>query len=52
MKILITGSNGFVGKNLVEFLKTKQDNELYLFDKPGTILPLSAILFSINSGSL
>ena len=23
MKILITGSNGFVGKNLVEYLKTK-----------------------------
>ena len=36
MKILITGSNGFIGKNLVEFLKTKQDFELYLFDKDNT----------------
>ena len=36
MKILITGSNGFIGKNLVEFLKTQQDFELYLYDKDNT----------------
>lgn len=37
MRILITGSNGFVGKNLVEFLKTKSDLELYLYDKENTL---------------
>lgn len=36
MKILITGSNGFVGKNLVEFLKTKTDFDLYLYDTNNT----------------
>lgn len=36
MKILVTGSNGFVGKNLVEFLKTKEDLKLYLYDKHST----------------
>ena len=33
MKVLITGSNGFVGKNLTEFLKAKEEIELYLYDK-------------------
>ncbi len=33
MKVLITGSNGFLGKNLVEFLKTKEEFELFLYDK-------------------
>lgn len=37
MKVLITGCNGFVGKNLTEFLKTKNDIELYLYDINSTI---------------
>ena len=32
MKILITGSNGFIGKNLVATLKGT-DNELILIDR-------------------
>ena len=40
MKILITGSNGFVGKNLVEFLKTKNDIELFLYDKDNSLQDL------------
>ncbi|WP_320128742.1 capsular polysaccharide biosynthesis protein CapF [uncultured Sphaerochaeta sp.] len=32
MKILITGANGFVGKNLVCELKNRGFNDLYLFD--------------------
>ena len=36
MKVLITGSNGFVGRNLVEFLKTKSEYDLYLFDRNNT----------------
>ena len=40
MKILITGANGFVGKNLTEFLKTKPDMELYLYDRENTLQEL------------
>ncbi|MBQ7918160.1 MAG: NAD-dependent epimerase/dehydratase family protein [Clostridia bacterium] len=40
MKILITGSNGFVGRNFVEFLKTKENIELYLYDKDNTLQEL------------
>ena len=32
MKILITGSNGFIGKNLVSELKNRGYNELYECD--------------------
>lgn len=37
MKILITGAKGFVGLNLVETLKTKENYELYLFDKQNSL---------------
>jgi len=33
MKILVTGSEGFVGKNLVSELKNRGYNDLYLYDK-------------------
>ena len=40
MKVLITGSNGFVGKNLVEYLKTQNDLELFLYDTENTLSDL------------
>jgi UDP-2-acetamido-2,6-beta-L-arabino-hexul-4-ose reductase len=33
VKILITGSNGFIGKNLAAHLKEKEDIELVLYDR-------------------
>lgn len=36
MKVLVTGYKGFIGKNLIEFLKTKPNIELYLFDIENT----------------
>src|SRR5699024_12171073 len=33
MKILVTGSEGFVGKNLVAELKNREYNDLYFYDK-------------------
>lgn len=32
MKILITGSGGFIGKNLIAELKSKKEHELFLYD--------------------
>lgn len=32
MKVLVTGANGFVGKNLISTLKRKEDYEVYSYD--------------------
>ncbi len=37
MKILITGANGFVGRNLVQTLRYQTDHELFLYDINNTI---------------
>ena len=36
MRILITGANGFVGKNLVAELKNRGYENLYLYDRENT----------------
>ena len=36
LKILITGAKGFVGKNLVPFLKEKGYKNLFLYDIDST----------------
>jgi len=33
MKILVTGSNGFIAKNLIEHLKRDENNKLYLYSR-------------------
>ncbi len=45
MKILVTGSNGFVGKNLVETLKNIKENK----DSSKNILVEDIFLFDLNS---
>ncbi len=37
MKILVTGSNGFIGKNLISTLKSKGYNEIFEYDIDSTI---------------
>ena len=44
MKILITGAHGFIGKNLVETLKTSTDHTLYLYTKDHTLDELKRYL--------
>lgn len=36
MKILVTGSNGFIGKNLIAELKAATDHEIFPYDKETT----------------
>ncbi|WP_386693566.1 NAD-dependent epimerase/dehydratase family protein [Lonepinella sp. MS14435] len=40
MKILVTGSNGFIAKNLIQFLVEKQDVEILKYSKESTIQEL------------
>lgn len=46
MKILITGSNGFVGKNLIETLKTIRDGKCNIYDISNNI---DIIEYDINN---
>ena len=42
MKILITGSQGFIAKNLIEHLKRDENIELYLYSKRDSVTILEA----------
>ena len=36
MKVLVTGANGFIGKNLISFLSEKKEIEIFSFSKDST----------------
>jgi UDP-2-acetamido-2,6-beta-L-arabino-hexul-4-ose reductase len=44
MKILITGSNGFIAKNLIAVLNRNTDNELLLFNRHSSLDELAAYI--------
>lgn len=44
MKILITGSNGFLGKNLIYFLKEDKNINIYTFDVENSLEELENII--------
>jgi len=48
MKILITGSEGFIAKNLISHLKEINDIQLYLFSKKDSISILEAYLKEVD----
>ena len=37
MKILVTGSNGFVGRNLISNLSLNKEVEIYKYDRESTL---------------
>jgi UDP-2-acetamido-2,6-beta-L-arabino-hexul-4-ose reductase len=48
LKILITGSNGFIAKNLIEHLKLDEENELYLYSKRDSLNILEAYVKEVD----
>ena len=48
MKILVTGSNGFIAKNLVEHLKRDEEIELYLYSKKDSQMILEAYVKEVD----
>ena len=48
LKVLITGSNGFIGKNLKENLRLRTELELLLFDLPQTMEDLRQLVLDAD----
>lgn len=48
MKILVTGSEGFIAKNLIEHLKRDESIELYLFSKKDSLNLLKAYVQEVD----
>ena len=48
MKILVTGSDGFVAKNLIEYLKRDETVQLYCFSKKDSERLLEAYLLEVD----
>ena len=47
-KVLITGSNGFIAKNLIEHLKRDENIKLYLYSKDDSISLLEAYIKEVD----
>ncbi|MCH9739725.1 MAG: NAD-dependent epimerase/dehydratase family protein [Epsilonproteobacteria bacterium] len=48
MKILVTGSNGFIGKNLIESLSRIENVEVFTFDKTSSVEKLEKDVVGID----
>lgn len=48
MKVLITGSNGFIGKNLISHLNEMENIEIFTFDRGDSIEKLNDIIKKID----
>ena len=48
MKVLITGANGFIGKNLRSHLSERQDVEVVTFTRDQSIDDLSTLIQSMD----
>ena len=47
MKVLITGSNGFVAKNLISNLRLNEDIEIYEYNRNSSLDDLKDFMFLI-----
>jgi UDP-2-acetamido-2,6-beta-L-arabino-hexul-4-ose reductase len=48
MKVLITGADGFIGKNLLQFLAERQDVEVVCFTRADTLANLPSLVAGID----
>lgn len=48
MKVLVTGSNGFIAKNLIQFLSEKPDVEVLKFNRSSTSEELQRVVLSAD----
>ena len=48
MKILVTGSNGFIAKNLIEYLKIDKNIDVYLYNRNQSINILEAYVKEVD----
>lgn len=48
MKVLITGANGFVGKNLIAHLSERKDVEIVTFTRHNTVAQLPSLLAGVD----
>lgn len=48
MKVLVTGANGFVGKNLIAHLKERKDVEVIIFTREHNLEQLPSIVASVD----
>ena len=48
MNILVTGSNGFLGKNLVEFLRSYTEHNVYEFSKKNLINEIDELIENLD----
>ena len=48
MNILVTGANGFIGKNLVSFLRKNTSYTVYEFSRENLLEELDELIYRIN----
>ena len=48
MNILVTGSNGFIGRNLIRYLRLNTSHNVYEFSRSHTFLELERLLLTID----
>jgi len=48
MRVLITGANGFVGKNLIAHLKERKDVEVLRFCREDDIVSLDSLVSEVD----
>ncbi|MDO9670669.1 NAD-dependent epimerase/dehydratase family protein, partial [Glaesserella parasuis] len=48
MKVLVTGSNGFIAKNLIQYLSEKNNIEIMLFNRQSSEEELNSMLLEAD----